>query len=245
MTDHEEASARAYRSSRELAENALAGWKQAVLGDGGLAAGQTLLDVGAGTGGFARSFVRWADVKVLAVEPAEALRQLIPRHPAITVLQGRAEALPLPDAVADLAWLGSVLHHLSDLPSAADELGRVLKPRSRILIRNAFPGHYDQDIRVRYFPETAEIIDTYPTVDHVTAAFARAGYTLQTLRTISHPAATDLASYRAHLNRETDSKLRALSDDAFHRGLTRLDDAARANGTAPALSRLTFMSLIR
>jgi SAM-dependent methyltransferase len=40
------------------------------------------------------------------------------------------------------AWLSVVVHHLADLPAAAEELRRVLVPGGRVLIRGAFPGRH-------------------------------------------------------------------------------------------------------
>ncbi|MFD0331399.1 class I SAM-dependent methyltransferase [Streptacidiphilus monticola] len=89
-------------------------------------------DDGAGRGrrdgAFATAFHDWFGVRVVAVEPAVAMRELIPAHPAVEVREGRAEALPVADASADAAWLGSVVHHLDDLAAAARELRRALRP---------------------------------------------------------------------------------------------------------------------
>jgi Methyltransferase domain len=77
----------------------------------------TLVDIGAGTGAFAAAFCDWFDLSVLAVEPSAAMRDQIPRTPAIQVLEGNASALPLPDESADAAWLSLVIHHIPDLES--------------------------------------------------------------------------------------------------------------------------------
>ena len=58
----------------------------------------TLVDIGAGTGAFAAAFSDWFDLRVLAVEPSAAMRNQIPRTPAIQALEGDASALPLPTA---------------------------------------------------------------------------------------------------------------------------------------------------
>jgi precorrin-6B methylase 2 len=46
------------------------------------------VDIGAGTGAFAAAFSDWFDLSVLAVEPSAAMRDQIPRTPAIQVLEG-------------------------------------------------------------------------------------------------------------------------------------------------------------
>src|SRR5262249_15789441 len=88
----------------------------------------TLVDIGAGTGAFAAAFSDWFDLSVRAVEPSAAMRDQIPRTPAIQVLEGNACALPLPDESADAAWLSLVIHHIPDLGAARHATRRILRP---------------------------------------------------------------------------------------------------------------------
>jgi hypothetical protein len=88
------------------------------------------------------------------------------------VLEGNASALPLPDESADAAWLSLVIHHIPDLGVAAHEIRRVLRPGAPVLIRQGFPDRYrpsgnlslDRIELVRWFPETARTIGTFPSV---------------------------------------------------------------------------------
>ena len=75
----------------------------------------TLVDIGAGTGAFAAAFSDWSDLSVLGVEPSAAMRNQIPRTPAIQVLEGNASTLPLPGESAAAAWLSLIIHHIPDL----------------------------------------------------------------------------------------------------------------------------------
>jgi hypothetical protein len=69
-----------------------------------------------------------------------------------------------------------VIHHIPDLEAAAREIRRVLRPGAPVLIRQAFPGRADRIELVRWFPETARTIDTYPTIEQACQAFATAGF---------------------------------------------------------------------
>jgi ubiquinone/menaquinone biosynthesis C-methylase UbiE len=239
---YDAATAEQYRTAREIPREGLAEWRAAVADEAALAPGMTLLDVGAGTGGFASAFHDWFGVRVLAVEPVPAMRALIPRIPgAVEALDGTAAALPVPDACADAAWLGSVVHHIPDLAAAAAELRRALRPGAPVLIRNAFPGRAAGDIRVRFFPETARDIETtYPTVEEVVSAFATAGFARRALRPLAQHSAADLGTYARTLSRAADSKLRALDDEAFARGTARL---RAADPAAPAVSVMDLLVL--
>ncbi|WP_377272804.1 class I SAM-dependent methyltransferase [Peterkaempfera sp. SMS 1(5)a] len=242
-TSYDRRSAEAYRAAREIPRDGLDAWREALAEQPALAPGATVLDVGAGTGGFATAFRDWFGVRVLAVEPAEAMRALIPATDGIEALDGRADALPVPDGCADAAWLGSVLHHLGDLRAAARELRRALKPGAPVLIRNAFPGRCERDLRVRFFPGTARIVDTYPTVEQVCEDFAAAGFTRVSLRSLPQRSAPTLAAFAGTLRRDTDSKLRALPDAAFEEGMARLRAAAAADPSAPATSWMDLLVL--
>ncbi|MFB7949167.1 class I SAM-dependent methyltransferase [Kitasatospora phosalacinea] len=234
-----------YRAARELPREGLTAWREAIAEHAAPRPGSTLVDVGAGTGAFATAFRDWYGVHVLAVEPAPAMRELIPAGEGVTVLDGRAEQLPVEDAAADAAWLGSVLHHIADLDAAARELHRVLRPGAPVLIRNAFPGRCERDLRVRYFPETAAGIDDYPSVQRATEAFAAAGFTRVALRSLPQRSAPTLAAYAAGLRRAADGKLRALSDEAWEAGLSRLRRAAAERPEEPAVSWMDLLVLQR
>ena len=171
------------------------------------------------------------------------MRSLIPQVPGINILDGRAEALPVPDACADAAWLGSVVHHLSDLEAAARELRRALKPGAPVLVRNIFPGRCRQDLRVRFFPETERSIDAYPSAERVCTVFAAAGFSLVTLRAVPQQSAANLAEFAARISRNADSKLCGLSDQEFDQGMDRLRAAVAADPRQPATSWMDFLVL--
>jgi ubiquinone/menaquinone biosynthesis C-methylase UbiE len=237
---YDEQTAADYRSARDIPRDGLTAWRAAIEAVAPLAQGQTVLDVGAGTGAFAAAFCDWFGVQVVAVEPAAAMRSLIPDRPDVQVVDGRADALRVPDASADAAWLGSVIHHIPDLVRAAAELRRALKPGAPVLIRNAFPGRCDRDLRVRFFPETSRTIAGYPSVDQVCAAFATAGFEQVSLRSVPQLSAPNMGEFVARVRRETDSKLRALTDAEFEAGMARL---RAADPTEPAMSWMDLLVL--
>ncbi|MEZ0066805.1 cyclopropane fatty-acyl-phospholipid synthase-like methyltransferase [Streptacidiphilus sp. MAP12-20] len=96
---------------------------------------------------------------------------------------------------------------------------------------------------MRFFPETAAGIDDYPCVEDVTAAFAKAGFRRTALRALPQQSARTLGEYADRLNRDADSKLRALDDDVYHRGLARLRAAAAADPEEPAISWMDLLVL--
>jgi SAM-dependent methyltransferase len=181
---YDEQTATAFKAVREVPGDGLSEWREAVRRHLRPSQGMTLVDIGAGTGAFATAFSDWFGLSILAVEPSAAMRAQIPRRPDIHVLEGDASSLPLPDDSADGAWLSLVIHHIPALEAAAREIRRVLRPGAPVLIRQGFPGRVDQVELVRWFPETARTVDTYPSVEQTCQAFAAAGFSRDALEQI-------------------------------------------------------------
>ncbi|MEN8649601.1 methyltransferase domain-containing protein [Streptomyces sp. 21So2-11] len=216
----------------------------------------TLLDVGAGTGVFATAFADWFDppagtpggspgdspVGILAVEPSAAGRAEVPLHPRIRVIDGHPEALPLPAACADLAWLSRITHRTRDLGTLARELHRTMRPGAPLLIREVFPERCARRPLVRFFPECRRVINAYPTLERTRAAFAAAGFRDRALHPVAEWAAADLAHFTGGLRRGSNALLRGLSDEEYARGLCRLRGAAPET---PVLDHIDLLVLTR
>jgi ubiquinone/menaquinone biosynthesis C-methylase UbiE len=244
---YDELTAEAFKAVREVPRDGLAEWREAVRRHLRPSHGLTLVDIGAGTGVFAAAFSDWFDLSVLAIEPSAAMRAHIPRLPAIEVLEGDASALPLPDESADAAWLSLVLHHIPDLGAAAHEIRRVLRPGGPVLIRQGFPGRCDRVELVRWFPETARAIDTYPSVGDTCQAFAAAGFHQDALEQVRETYTTSLADFLGQVDtlRRADTTMRNLTEDEFLRGKERLRRAVRhAEDTLNAETRSNWLDLL-
>jgi ubiquinone/menaquinone biosynthesis C-methylase UbiE len=89
-----------------------------------------LVDLGAGTGLFTRALAARAS-RVIAVEPDDRMRSVLQqRSPEVTVLAGRGEAIPLPDASADGVFASSAWHWMNP-DQAIPEVARVLRDGGR------------------------------------------------------------------------------------------------------------------
>ena len=95
----------------------------------GLPPSAEVVDLAAGTGKLTRLLVR-RFARVVAVEPDDALRALIPSGDAVA---GSAEHLPLPDASVDGVFCAEAFHWF-DAPLAVAEIARVLRPGGSLVI---------------------------------------------------------------------------------------------------------------
>ncbi|WP_437955314.1 class I SAM-dependent methyltransferase [Sorangium sp. So ce119] len=118
-------------------------------------ASSTVLDLGAGTGKLTRLLAP-TGARLLALEPVEGMRRKLSQMvPSATVLDGVAEAIPLPEASVDAAVAAQSFHWFhGDLALA--EIHRVLRPRRRLaLLFNL------RDERVDWVARISRILDRY------------------------------------------------------------------------------------
>jgi len=130
MSVHETAS-RAWGSSAEVYERARPGYPPEAIEffveRFGLGPDSDVLDLAAGTGKLTRALIH-TGARVTAVEPLFAMRQMLQqRLPEATVMEGTAEAIPVPDATMDAVTVAQAFHWFDPEP-AMRELARVLRP---------------------------------------------------------------------------------------------------------------------
>jgi SAM-dependent methyltransferase len=125
-----------------------------LVGRAGLGPGRRVLDLAAGTGKLTRLLVP-SGAEVVAVEPVAAMRaELAAAVPGVEVLDGTAEAIPLPDASLDAVTVAQAFHWF-DAPVALTELARVLRPGGTLaLVWN------ERDLRVDWVRQFGDVLDT-------------------------------------------------------------------------------------
>ena len=127
-------------------------WPSAAVESLGLPRSAVVLDLGAGTGKLTRVLLEHFD-RVVAVEPLDGMRALIPRE--AEALFGTAEAIPLVDESMNAVFAGEAFHWF-DWTRALAEIARVLRPRGTLaLFWNCGPAD-----SVRPWPqEVSDVLD--------------------------------------------------------------------------------------
>jgi SAM-dependent methyltransferase len=244
---YDDETAAAFKAVREVPRDGLAQWREAIRRHLRPSPEMTLADIGAGTGAFTAAFSDWFGLGILAVEPSAAMRAQIPHRPGIQVFDGHASDLPLPDDAADAAWLSTVIHHIPDLPAAAREIRRVLRPGAPVLIRQAFPGRTDRIELVRWFPETARTAGRFPSLEDTCGAFAAAGFHREAVEQVRETYPGGLADLLVQVDtyRQADTTMRNLTEEEFNRGKERIRRAIRrAEETGNPEPRTNWLDLL-
>jgi SAM-dependent methyltransferase len=189
-----------------------------------LAASQQVLDLGCGTGGFARAIAQHIQAPIIGVDVApHLLRYAVARSPALPMrwILGHAEALPLADQVVDRALLSLVLHQIAHRELAIQEVYRVLRPGGRFLVRTVAPEVTLQDwVPFRFFPQVATVeAARLPAIADILTLCTQAGFhTLQTC-TVYRNARVDLHRVTEELRQCKRPSYKLLSEEELANGL--------------------------
>ncbi len=101
----------------------------------GVGAGDDVVDIGCGPGVALRE-ARRRGATGTGVDPAPPMLRLgrLVSSRDITYVGGTAEALPLQDGSASVAWSLATAHHWDDVEQGLAEIRRVLRPGGRLLV---------------------------------------------------------------------------------------------------------------
>ncbi len=199
-----------------------------------------LLDVGCGTGNYARALQLETGCRVNGVEPSREMRELASDAASWeTLAEGSAEHLPFDDQTFDLVISTDVIHHVGDRDAFYRQAARVLRPGGRI----ATVTDSQRDIERRrplssHFPETIPIeLERYPAIETLEQEMSRAGFIgIETAEVAREYDLVDAQPYRDRAF----SSLLLIDDDAFQRGFHRLEREL-AQGPVRCLSLYTIV----
>jgi ubiquinone/menaquinone biosynthesis C-methylase UbiE len=209
---------------------------------------ERVLEVGCGTGHWLQGLAH-PDRRVFGLDfSAGMLDQAPPRHSALALLQGCAEALPFPAGSFDLVYCVNAIHHFQGQKEFICQAHRVLRPGGALAVLGMDPQlHQDDWYIYEYFKGVyANDLIRFPSwgqvLDWMSAAgFGRMEWMLA--EEIVEPKYGSAVLADPFLAKNACSQLVLLSNEAYAAGLRRIRRAlARADARAQTL---VFRNTIR
>ena len=215
-----------YDTARELSPDSRATWAAVLSEQIRRRAITRVVEVGCGTGRFARLLLELFPATVCGIDPSgDMLRaSMWASEPGgLRLIQAIAERLPLRPQSADLVFLAFVYHHLHDRDASLAEFTRVLRRDGRLAIVTPTRETLDSYLWMRFFP-SARVIDweRMPARAELVAAARRAGLEAERRTTVAQPTTRGLAAYAERIGRRGLSTLRLVPDPEFEAGVQAL-----------------------
>jgi len=195
-----------------------------LIADGPIHLDSRVLEIGCGTGNYICGLQETVRCNCSGIDPSEnMLAEAKARSTTVRFMQASAEKLDFPPDAFDLIFSVDVVHHLTGRTQAFREAHRVLRRDGRLctvtdseeILRNRHP----QSV---YFPETVAVeLARYPAIGALEKELTEAGFS-QLVRTQVEftKKLESLEPYRARVY----SSLRLIPQDAFDRGMARLEN---------------------
>jgi len=216
--------ATSYDKARALAPETRQLWQDLLSAHIDRSAVSLIIDLGCGTGRFSELLAAHFEARVIGIDPSRKMvdqARLKPATGNVVYRQGAAEALPLPDACADLVFMSMVFHHFADPTAVGRECRRVLRQGGDVCIRNTtrendFPHRH-------FFPALRPLIEAaLPARGDIRATFAAAGFTLGAHQVVTQIVAPGWSAFVEKSALRADSFLARLPDADFHEGMAGL-----------------------
>ena len=138
--------------------------------------GDTVVEVGAGTGNFLSLF-RGHAARLIGIDLTPAmLAEAARRHDGLFLAGGDGTSLPLKDAAVDVACSAQTLHHIHRPVPVLAEMGRVVSDDGRILVVDQVaPEHYEEALvmtQLEILRDPSHAMSRPPSAFHIMAAKA-------------------------------------------------------------------------
>jgi SAM-dependent methyltransferase len=218
---------------RRYRENDYSGVEAALIAFVGEHQGQSVLEVGCGTGHWLR-FVGGSAIDVMGLDAsAQMLGHAKTQAPRAALAQGSAECLPWANESFDRVFCINAFHHFQDKVVFLTEARRVLRPGGTMMTVGLDPHTgVDQWYIYDYFPNVLEIDRRrYPPSIQIREWMRAAGFADCVTRQIQHlPGRLDARASleNGRLDKSVTSKLSVLTDEEYRQGINRVREAVEA-----------------
>jgi len=208
--------------------------------------GYEVLDVGCGTGGFARGIASRASALVTGCDEAENFIEFarnVDPAAAVRWVVGDAAALPFDSSSFDRVLLSLILHQLAEPADAVGEACRVLRPGGIALVRTVAPDDARLRVPQMYLPSMGDAdAARLPTIDTICRWLTTAGFIEVEASRHLRNKVIDVDEEERALRAEIAGRYTFVSPGELEEGVAAMRAAARENAPAWTDPRPTWIA---
>lgn len=201
--------------------------------------GQTVLEVGCGTGIYSAAMAEAGADVVYGMDPSRQMLRQAPACEEVVYLQGAATDLPLADHALDMIFSINVVHHIENVCDYFREAFRVLKPGGIFCTATDSEAIIERRVPLsRYWPATVPVeLERYHGLETMRGQMAALGFIdIDGCEEGVTFTLSDAAAYRD----KAFSCLQLISEEAFREGLRSMESDLRS-GPLQCASELAFL----
>ncbi|MFQ5834003.1 MAG: class I SAM-dependent methyltransferase [Candidatus Thorarchaeota archaeon] len=183
-----------------------------------------VLDVGCGTGNNTLLFQQATGARMYGLDPSFGmLVEAVRKAPEVEFVQAFAESIPFPAGLFDILFMTEVVHHLSSLELALQEMQRVLKPGGHLCVVTQSHEQIEQRMTSRFFPATVEVDKArYPDIPMIEQGMSNSGFNEVWSNSFKFTPIILGEDYLNTVSRMGYSMLHKIGEEDYQRGLREL-----------------------
>lgn len=195
-----------------------------LVAEAGPSANDHILDVGCGSGRHAIRLVEHFGCRVTGIDPVagnldEARAAAVEASVAeqVTFQQGSMDSVPATDQAFDWIWSRDMLEHVPDVPAAAAECARVLRPGGRLMLYTTFATDLMAPGELAQVTEPLALSAKSLSRPGVEAAFAAVGFVTEQTVELGSESLQAVEEREGRYSRELMRLARMLTDPGRYR----------------------------
>ncbi|MCP4570234.1 MAG: methyltransferase domain-containing protein [FCB group bacterium] len=203
--------------------------------------GARALDLGCGTGRFAIPMAEYLGYQVTGADASEAMLNKAAEKDstgAVNWDHQNADSLNYEDKLFDIVFMSHLLHHVDDPQKVLKNCARILKSGGHVFIRYGAIEQIRNDAAHTFIPEIVAVDEARtPTVKQVEIWLNEAGFEKITSHDIRQKTFQSSADHLKAVKLKNNSVMSLIADDAFNRGVARMEKYIKDNPDDPWLLR--------
>lgn len=189
-----------------------------------------VLDFGCGTGNYLKQFVKDYEIIPYGIEPAANMRKIAQKKlQSSCILGGDDSYIPFSDIKFNKIYCTDVIHHIKKTDLFFKNIYKIALPKAKFCICTESTQQLGEKYWLKYFPELYDIdLQRFHSIETIIETGKSVGWIYrETLKTEDELVAPISTSFMNRVKNKTLSVFHLISNDAYKRGISLMEEDYR------------------